>query len=234
MPINSIIIENAVKNIAIQLELKAEIFLSDWKNLSENYLFKQLVICILSSCIKYEVALKYTERLCKGKCLESLMNQNLHENLIEEYLIKPINLNGKSVRYRFPKSKAKQLYQTASNLYSKQKGIKYILDSSPDKLIIRNRIIDSCSGIGLKQASMYLRNISFSSDVAILDTLLIDYLKLLGLLPFSYKCKTKNKYLNAEKVYLGYVNNLNQDIKYFDPAIWGTMKVYKRNSIWES
>ena len=234
MPINSIIVENAVKNVAIKLEQKSKRLESTWRDQSENYLFKQLVICILSSSIKYEIALKYTERLCNNNCLESLIKLNIEENLIEEHLTNPIIINGKKIRYRFPKSKAKQLYLTALNLYSQKNNIKNILNSCKDTLLIRNKIVETCSGVGLKQASMYLRNISFSDNLAILDTHLIDYLKLLGLLPLSYTCKTKNKYLNAEKIYLGYVNNLEQNIKYLDPAIWGTMKVYKTNVIWES
>ncbi|MEA4967094.1 MAG: hypothetical protein VB048_03105, partial [Bacteroidaceae bacterium] len=61
--------------------------------------------------------------------------------------------------------------------------IKEILINAETSSEARNSLISICVGMGYKQSSMFLRNIGFCFDLAIIDTHIIDYLKLVDFLP---------------------------------------------------
>lgn len=66
MPINSIILETAVKNIIPKIEVQENTIVS-WIDLPESKLLKELSLCLLSSSVKYEVACAYIESFSQKK-----------------------------------------------------------------------------------------------------------------------------------------------------------------------
>jgi N-glycosylase/DNA lyase len=91
-------------------------------------------------------------------------------------------------------------------------------------------------GFGPKQASLFLRRIGFSSELAILDTHILDYLKIArGIAP---KLSTLSSIMGYEKIEHEFVNiaaEFNHIVGNVDLAVWVTMRVAKREMIlWES
>jgi N-glycosylase/DNA lyase len=92
---------------------------------------------------------------------------------------------------------------------------------------MRELLINLCPGIGYKQASMFLRNIGYGYDLAIVDTHLIDYLKLVEVLPISTKVNNKSIYIKVENLYFEYAFYKQYNINKLDLAIWNVMRLYK-------
>jgi len=227
MPINSIILETAVKNIIPKIEVQENTIVS-WIDLPESKLLKELSLCLLSSSVKYEVACAYIESFSQKKYFKKWTVQIPTKNEICDLLSMPVELKGKLVKYRFPNTKSQQLHALLLNIYGGGTSLKEILEISRNPKNVRDELIKSCPGVGNKQSSMFLRNIGFSDKLAILDTHLIDYLKSIHIIPSNYKLSTKKQYFHAEDKYLEYATSNEFNISYLDSAIWMIMKVYKQ------
>lgn len=142
-------------------------------------------------------------------------------------MLEPISINENLIRYRFPKSKSEQLFKTIKNIYGNKRTIKEILINAETSSEARNSLISICVGMGYKQSSMFLRNIGFCFDLAIIDTHIIDYLKLVDVLPSEIGDISKSTYLKIESLYSKYAKSKQFDINKLDVAIWNVMKVYK-------
>lgn len=224
MILDSIIIEQAVQSLMEKINITNDV---DWRSNTECVLLKELALCILSSSIKYEVALLYTVKLDKANCFTKAINNELDEEHILNCLKKPITINGRSVHYRFPKSKSSQLSKTINSIYKKGNTIKRLLSKTDSSIEARDMFVSICSGIGYKQASMFLRNIGFGYDLAIIDTHIIDYLKLVNVIPLYMTLKNQSVYSKIESLYSEYAHSKQFDIKKLDVAIWNVMKIYK-------
>ncbi|HHY22249.1 MAG TPA: hypothetical protein GX525_10325 [Bacilli bacterium] len=224
MILHSIVIEKAVQNLMCKIEITKN---SNWQKKIESDLLKELTLCILSSSIKYEVALLYTEKLEKQNCFIKALNNELDAEQICEFLTEPISLNGRLIRYRFPKSKSEQLFKTINNIYGTKNTIKEILINAGTSIDARDSLTSICVGIGYKQASMFLRNVGFSYELAIIDTHIIDYLKLVDVLSPNASVRNQSEYSKVESLYSNYAKSKQFDIKKLDIAIWNVMKVYK-------
>lgn len=69
MNLYSIILENAVQNLMYKIKIDNK---DTWRNKLECDLLSELVLCILSSNIKYEVALLYTIKLKDEEYIKKL------------------------------------------------------------------------------------------------------------------------------------------------------------------
>lgn len=99
----------------------------------------------------------------------------------------------------------------------------------------RKILIESVTGFGPKQASLFLRNIGYCTELAIIDTHILAYLKLVrGITP---KISTLSNFLKYEKIeneFIQIANDLQFKVGNFDLAIWITMRVAKKESfVWE-
>jgi N-glycosylase/DNA lyase len=224
MILNSIIIEQAVQNLMEKINIANNV---NWRSKPECDLLKELTLCILSSSIKYEVALLYTVKLDKSNYFVKAINNKLNEEQILNCLTEPITMSGKSIRYRFPKIRSSQLSKTINNIYENGDTIKRLLNKTNSSIEARDLFVSICSGIGYKQASMFLRNIGFGYDLAIIDTHIIDYLKLVNVIPLYMNVRSKSVYSKIENLYSEYAQSKQFDIKKLDVAIWNVMKIYK-------
>lgn len=202
---------------------------------SEIQLLYELVLCILSSQEKYEVALEVMKGLREGYILRIPKNEaDLHriEILLRNKLGEPVKFkfNGKDHyrRLRFFIKKGGYIIGTLRHIYLNELTIKKMLfHGCVDET--RKNIIKYALGIGPKQASMFLRNIGFYSDFAVLDKHVIDYMRLIGI-SFSSETNFSNiasyqKIENKLKTYAE-INNLN--LIHLDLAIWTTMRTLKQ------
>ncbi len=88
--------------------------------------------------------------------------------------------------------------QRAEYIVEARKSIKGI-DFSKDSSALRESLVQNIKGLGMKEASHFLRNIGYR-NFAILDTHVLKTLKKNGLINEVPKTLTKKKYLEIEKV----------------------------------
>ena len=202
-----------------------------WHELSEEEILFELVLSILGSQIKYEVALQYAQMVKKQNILNTLYDEEdiLKIQLeLEKIFETPQCINGSTVKYRFPKTRAK--YIAFNLVYLQQKnGIKSILSKSEDTKFLRKYLVKHIKGIGPKQASHFLRNIGFSNDIAVLDVHILRYMNIQGVIEEQYKSIGNLKlYEKLEEQLVKFLEFMLVPIGYIDQAIWIVMRVYQR------
>lgn len=175
-----------------------------WKK-PDRKIFSELCFCICTPqskavyCDKAVSGLEKTGVLFRGKT-----------NEIKEGL--------KAVR--FPNNKARYIFE-ARELFSTSKGIK-IKDKIDAGDIPRTRawLVENVKGIGLKEASHFLRNIGFGRDLAILDVHILKNMVRYGLIEEVPKSITKRRYLSLEDRLRDFSKKINISMGELDLLLW--------------
>lgn len=205
---------------------------------SESILLSELVLCILSSQEKYEVALSVMKSLRKGNVLripasETDFNEIKAQiiNILEEPVSYKFNNKEYSRRLRFFVKKGKNIIDTFKNIYLNNLTINEILNQNVSKQETRRNIISYSCGLGPKQASMFLRNIGYYSEFAVLDKHVIDYMRLIGLTRISQNSfSNMSSYQIIENKLKSYADTYNVNLLHLDLAIWTTMRTIKNQN----
>ncbi|MFC2003126.1 hypothetical protein ACFLV4_04190 [Chloroflexota bacterium] len=213
-----------------------------WETYHENELFREIISGILGSQVQFETANYYAQQLYeKGLTNIGWINNNPNdfENKVYNALSCPPygqrNVRKKIFRYRYPKLRANHIRRTAESVYGNGDTFKCILSQCCDARVARKRVMERTVGIGPKQASLFLRNIGFSDDLAILDTHVLRYMFILKLTSQSIRNVPRiNDYEMVERKLMRYAFHMNHKLANLDMAIWIVMRVYTTEfSRWE-
>jgi N-glycosylase/DNA lyase len=226
-------LEKAILKVYVAIPKKGN---KQWSDHKEQELWYELVSCILGSKVPFEQARAYASYLNNGKLLdvrECLEDSSKFESRVCEALSSSITLNAEQEnpisKYRYPKLRANHIRRTADSIYKNHVSINAILEESKDPYEARVNIINTSVGIGPKQASLFLRNIGYANDIAILDTHVLNYMFLRGILDVRVKSlSTLGKYQRIEEQLRYYTSKLGLILAYLDTAIWITMRVFNR------
>jgi N-glycosylase/DNA lyase len=211
----------------------------EWNILTEEELWHELVSCILGSQVHYETVKGCIEHLINNRLIDIQIiidSPNLTERKILQELSKPIFppvINNKGCRYRYPNSKANYIVSTCLKIYEDDSSLRLILESCSGADEAREILTKKCKGIGHKQASLFLRNISYCKNLAIIDSHVIDFIKLMELNNEIDKqnIANKNHYLKNEKILLSYADERKRSLASLDFAIWIVMRLIKREFV---
>lgn len=202
-----------------------------WNELSEENILFELVLSILGSQNKYEVALKFANVIKEENILISypIINDSaILEEMLEKIFTTPQIVDNSIVKYRFPKTRAKYIAYSLLFL-EKHGGIKEILSNSKTTMDIRKFIVKNIKGIGPKQASHFLRNIGYSNQIAVLDVHILRYMCIQGVISEEYKSVSNLKlYEYLELKLIKFLEFILAPIGFIDQAIWIVMRVYQR------
>lgn len=202
----------------------------------EHKLLSELVLCILSSQEKYEIALGAMKMLRRDNALTIPLNRLELKELktrVTATLKEPIVFvyKGKeySRRLRFFNKKCDYIIDTIRNIYFNNLTIKELLSNKDSIQETRNSIIRYSNGLGPKQASMFLRNVGYYSEFAVLDKHVIDYMKMIGITNGSNNVySTIKQYQIAETSLKTYADTYNVSLLHLDIAIWTTMRTLSK------
>jgi N-glycosylase/DNA lyase len=177
-------------------------FLNEKKMRSQdkNAVFFELVFCIAVPQSKAPVCRECISRLVTDKSILKLDRDVLARAL-----------SG----IRFPQNKARFIVEAREkfdHIYDKISELKH----DPEQL--REWLHDNVKGIGMKEASHFLRNIGLGEDMAILDIHILRTMQELGLIE-SMKL-TKKRYFENEKMFQNYALQLGLKPAELDIAIW--------------
>ncbi len=227
-------IENIVLKVSDEIEKSQRIDFS-WDKYSEDQLWFELVSCILGSRVRYDTAKECTKHIQNIGLLnttELVINPNIFKMYLVEELSKSIYppfKSGKGSKYPYYNSKSEYIVKTCVEIYNNNSTtIKQTLRLSQEGNEAREILVNLCAGIGPKQASLFLRNIGYCDNLAILDSHVIQYMDILGLRHKKSSINSMNQYHKYENILLTYANSLNRKMATLDVAIWVVMRVIKK------
>ena len=123
---------------------------------------------------------------------------------------------------RFPNNKSKYLYEARRQFSSNGR---YLIKEKIDlKNIIgsRNWFAKNVKGIGFKEASHFLRNIGFGSDLAILDVHILKNMIKYGIIKTRPKTLTRLKYLELENKLRKFSQEIKIPMDELDLLFWSS------------
>jgi N-glycosylase/DNA lyase len=92
----------------------------------------------------------------------------------------------------------------------------------------RRRLVSEVPGLGPKQASLFLRNIGYVANVAVLDVHVLTYMSWVGLTDTLVKSvSTIRKYETLEDSFIEHSYSFGYTPDRFDLAVWIVVKVAK-------
>lgn len=166
-----------------------------------NELFKELCFCFMTANFSAHGGIKIQDAIGDG--FATLTEEELAKRLAE-------------LGHRFPNARAK--YVVGSRIH--KDNLKQTLDEIPDELTTRNWIVQNIKGLGMKEASHFLRNIGYK-NLAIIDFHIVDLLAKHNLIekPKS-RSLTPKKYIEIENVLREISKQTNLNLGELDLYLW--------------
>lgn len=130
-------------------------------------------------------------------------------------------------KYRFPNVRSECLHISLRKLQSLGNNVP--IEKSESAIEQRDMIVSFFPGIGLKQASLFLRNLGYSYDLCVVDTHIIDFLIFIGWLPSQIKLLPLNRkrYFAIESLFKRLSYYLSLPLALLDLAVWDVTKILK-------
>jgi len=164
-------------------------------------IFKELCFCFMTANFSANRGIKIQNEIGDG--FLTLSETGLSEKL-------------KELGHRFPNARAKYIVESRD----KKDELINLLKEIDDDLILRRWIVKNIKGIGMKEASHFLRNIGYK-NLAIIDFHIIDLLAKHGLIePPKNKRLTPKKYLEIENVLRKISKEANLHLGELDLYLW--------------
>jgi len=209
-----------------------------WESLTEDDLWRELVACILGSRVRFDIAYSAVERMRKADLFSiglGGVNLDAYEQHVTRVLSEPTEGQGDlraQGRYPFPKVRARQIRAAADLLYGRGGTIRHRLEQAQDCCEARRDLASHVAGLGPKQASLFLRNIGYATNVAVLDVHVLTYMSWVGLTaaPVS-SVRTLGEYETLEAAFIDHSRAWGFPPDRLDLAVWVVVRVVKREHL---
>ena len=226
-------IENAIREVCFALD-ENDHQLPSWPRMTEDDLWRELVACILGSRVRFEVAHSAVDRIEKRRLLcqehRSSRFDHYEQDILNALCGKTIAEDGVDNQRRYPffRIRASQIRQAAERLYGSRGSVHEFLDDARGIREARRRLVSEVPGLGPKQASLFLRNIGYVANVAVLDVHVLTYMSWVGLTDTLVKSvSTIRKYETLEDSFIKHSYSFGYTPDHFDLAVWVVVKVAK-------
>ena len=122
---------------------------------------------------------------------------------------------------RFKNNKARYLVEAREKLCSKNsKPLHKLISSFKTPREAREWLVGNIKGMGLKEASHFLRNIGYGEDVAILDRHILKNLVKLDVISAVPETLSKKTYLKIEQKMRGFSKRVKIPMSHLDLLLW--------------
>lgn len=189
-----------------KIETRLKEFRDNWRFGGEERIFSELAFCL------------FTPQSKAVSCAEAVVRLSKDRLLFEGgagVISKKINI------VRFRNNKARYLVEARDKFTSSGKlKIKERLAQFKNVFEERNWLVKNVKGLGMKEASHFLRNIGFGGDIAILDRHILKNLmklKVIRKIPSSINEKT---YLSIEKKMKKFSKKVKIPLEHLDLLFW--------------
>jgi len=182
--------------------------------------WSSLLFCILSSQVRTSTAERAVAGVLGGVPFfeENVSSTDVYAT-VRKILVQS------DIRYRFPEVRSRQIAQSWFAFAQVKECFYEYLDSFPTQRDARFAVSASFPGLGLKQASMFLRDIGYADRLCVIDTHILWY--------YSRVCSpvkgviTTKRYLEVEEDLLETSDAFGVTPNLFDSAVWAAVKTYK-------
>ena len=232
-------IDSTIQALCAQIE-NTDHGIPAWHQLPECHLLREACVCVFSSQMLFEVAKAAADRINDEHLLThaaSPPNRSAHERLLRTALTTPltvrVNDRLRQVRPRFPNRMAHLWAATAATLRDRRQSLHGLLQASRSARDARRRLVQIVCGFGPKQASLFLRRVGYSAQLAILDVHILDYLSAARQVRVSHGAVSRlSEYEHIENEFRRFANEVGQPVGRVDIATWVTVRVAKREALW--
>ncbi|MBI5229452.1 N-glycosylase/DNA lyase [Candidatus Micrarchaeota archaeon] len=182
---------------------------------SDERIFEELCFCLLTPQSK--------AKKCDG-AVRTLSNSGFLLNGTEEQIKNTLR---KCVRFHNNKARyilnARKLFTEDGRL-----RIKKLLAEHKTNIELRDWLVENVKGVGMKEASHFLRNIGNGKNLAILDRHIMKNLKELGVVE-STEIASMKKYLEYEKRMRAFSKRIGIPLEELDLLLWSeeTGEIFK-------
>jgi N-glycosylase/DNA lyase len=194
---------------------------------TEIDLRRELVSCILGSQVRYETAAIGTQNLEREGLLSDRWWRDPDAAGFAQEVFEVLDVRRPTLasvgRHRFAKSRSYQL--EGARIALAHAPLNTRLSEVVDAKSLRKNLVADIPGIGPKQASMFLRNVGRSYELAIVDTHVLKFIHTLDRRSEEpIRIETSSGYERAEQILIDYAESIGFRPGYVDWAIWATMK----------
>jgi len=195
--LESLAADHALKRVAIRRRL------AEFRTIKPQQYFYELAYCCMTPQSSAVNAAKAQHVLT----IHNFQNENIDPEPL---------LYQKGYYIRFHKTKAKLLQEMKGN-YS---VIHSIIMNGMEAFEKREWLAKNVKGIGLKEATHFLRNIGMNEGMAILDRHILKNLKKYNVIRSLPKTLTKKKYLSIEQSFQKFAHAIGIPIDELDLVFW--------------
>jgi N-glycosylase/DNA lyase len=192
--------------VKAKIEQRLSEFAMVWKKGSDEEIFSELVFCLLTPQSK--------ARSCDSAVcilLEKDLIMNGTQKQIARILSRKTRFHNNKARYVV---EARKMFTQRGKMRIKER----IIDVDPKKT--REWLVDNVRGLGLKEASHFLRNIGFGEELSILDRHILKNLVLLGVITEVPASLTVKNYLEIEKKMIEFAKKVRIPLTHLDLLLW--------------
>lgn len=228
------VLEHVIREMCAELH-RSNVPLS-WRTLDEDELLFEAAVCIVGSQLVYEMALAIVSRLRTRKLLDpdALPNATWKRRValaLETPITYISNGHSHTSKPRFRNRIAYLLSATLSNVYGNNCSLREILSKAERAEDARRMLITRIFGFGPKQASLFLRRVGFSTDLAVIDTHILEYMRICtGVFPKPAALSTIDSYERIESTFRVLAQRIGYEVGCVDLATWITIRVAKREA----
>jgi N-glycosylase/DNA lyase len=190
---------------------------------SEHAAWRELCFCLISPVTRFEAVKDCISRLERRGILDRLSS---NPELVK---VKEIEraLSSRPGACRFPAQKARRLAAASAFFYGNpmRSGVLRFLEKFPDSLAAREALVKQVPGLGMKEASHFLRNTGRGNRVAVLDVHLRRFMVENGIVDSRVAASdSPASYSSMEREFTSLAFNSGLDPAALDQAIWEFMR----------
>jgi N-glycosylase/DNA lyase len=197
-----------------------ERYVCGYADMHFQVIWQKLAFCILSSNSRYEAALSAHQSLFASPNLFRSANIDLEE-LCSDILSRISGI-------RFARKRSQYLASSWQTLNKYYPDLVSLFSSEEDENVIRQFVVSIFQGIGMKQASMFLRDIGVSRNLAIVDVHILRFIhEHAGV---KYNPAKMSEYIMAEKYLIEVAEAHKTSLASFDIALWVAAKAIAKEA----
>jgi len=163
--------------------------------------FEELVFCLLTANYSARGALACIVALNEGDAISEGSLEQLRACLEH--------------RHRFPNKRAEFIYKARAH----RGDLKRIITSQLSSRAARDWLVENITGLGMKEASHFLRNVGYL-DLAVIDKHILTHMEDQGIIGERPKTMTRKRYLEYEEILMRVAGRLGMPLGQMDLYLW--------------
>lgn len=232
---NMFAVDRTIRALCADVESSTQVILA-WYLRTEEELLHEACVCMFSSQMVFEVA-EAAARQIKVRGLLNVITSQDYEKKIAAALSEPLRIEREGivryVRPRFKNRLARLLSTTVRTMRAQGKTLRDTLLSASSSREARETLVQQVWGFGPKQASLFLRRVGYCTELAVLDTHIMDYLRAArGLDSKPGALSRLESYERIEIEFQKVAEEFGHSVGCVDMAMWITVRVAKREAVW--